>query len=619
MDLYDQDTKQRFHRAREGADAQLDPFKWQRRRVIKLYAGSEYGDGVEDEKRKKTVLPLMQDFIGSATMMLSGGRPAVEVAPKHGQSGLEPFARIMKAMTNFTLKEIDAETTFFRITMDAICGGMGIGKVCFAPGNEVQIRNPQLPPEPSMYDGPRAWDQYRQMQQVMPSHINVDAGKPMFFRPSFDDMSFDIPAESWEMMEWVSEDYRLPFETVRNDERYSEELRKLLTPDSKFEKNSKPRASTISDKRSELRDKITLTDVYLPPMRCWYTIVKKDPSLPPLYMEKWRGPDWGPYIPLTFHDVPDNIMPISKAAALAPLHEFINLMWRKAMSQAANQKNILMYQSDKDAKAIAAAEDMQAVKVINPKGIEVASFNGENRVTLATANLGEQEFSKRAGNLDAQLGLGAQASTAKQEELIKSSTNMQIDLLKSRNLKFATKVIESLTWMIFVDRAKRQQLAVQFAGQQTPLTVEWTPEDRDGDWFSYNFTVDPYSLPYKAPTDRLEEVDRFMQKLAPFMMQMQQMGIVPNWPSIFEMNADLTDNPYLRKVFLVGNSPIEYPDAPSGAPPGGGGPEMELPQDAGQPGSGGRYIRQTQSSPQEQSARTSQALLSGGGPAIAMQ
>lgn len=614
MDLFNEDNLLRYQNARRSSESRLDNFRRMRKGLIERFVGSEYASNSFNANlysrtvdQPKTIVPKMMQMVSTFTYMLASTRPQVDITTTY--TDCKPFAVKYKIALNNLLKEIAAEKAFRLIIQDAIfC--IGIGKVCFVDGAKFDVPNPDFPPEPSQGAPQEHWDRYAQAQaEKMPRNVLMDAGKPFFEHVSLDDFNFDMSASCWEQIRWMSHDYRVPFDEVKNDPRYDKKTRDSLYPDSKWHSPNTPPARMLQTGGAdvdELEDMITLSDVYLPHCKMWYVMSRKNTTAKPLYGDMWRGEtDYGPFIPLSFYDVVDSVMPASLAAALAPLHDCINALKYKSTTQALDQKTVYTYTgNEQDAINVRDGSDQEIVRVNNDKGMGTMATTGANQQTVAYTQMLEVDMSKGAGNFDAIAGLGPQSGTVGQDKLIKDSTNVMMGLTRNRVYEFTSKVCESLGWMLWVDQVKTIPGQAMLPGISRPVPMTWTPQEREGDFWQYNFTVDPYSMEYKAPSDKLSDMMGLITNIAlPAAMIMGQGGVTVNWQTFFEYCAELMDNPRVRDLFSFGGQPIQFQGQPTGGTMPSGG-------DGGEPS---RYIKQTQSSPGQQQADLAQNLIRGMG------
>jgi hypothetical protein len=534
-------------------------------------------------------------------MRLAANRPQVSISTEYEE--LRPFARRYQAAVNHHFKEMRLESTLQDIVRDAMFG-IGIAKVFFAPGNPVAVPNPEMPPEPSVYDGPEAWAMYAHAQQSIPPDIYIDAGMPYVERVSLDDFCFDMAAKEWRKVRWMSHTYRIPLADLKSDDRIDERLREMIYPDSKWGNRAQHDGGQTANSAvnlgdpDDIEDMVTCMDVYFPREQTWNVVLAKRSDMPPLFSEQWRGPETGPFLPLTFHRVPDSIMPISMASSVIPLHDASNQLMRKVVNQAVNQKTILAYSGpDKDPKNISNAQDMQAVRVANPSGIREMRFNGADNPTVGFQQIIDSLFDRQAGNLHAMAGLGPMSSTASQDKLIHETVGGVLQLMGHAVLSFVEQIASNVGWMLWVDQTKRIQVQEKIPGMDVTLDVTWTPEDREGDFWQYNFNVEPYSMPYRSPQEKLQNVDNFIAMMTPLLpLIAQQEGGAINFQKLINYRAEMLNQPEFKELWTW-TTPIPMDSAPHGAMPRANGVTRR------------EYVKQSAPNPQQQRMDMAQNMM----------
>ncbi len=86
------------------------------------------------------------------------------------------------------------------------------------------------------------------------------------------------------------------------------------------------------------------------------------------------------------------------------------------------------------------------------------------------------------------------------------------------------------------------------------IPVFWTPEDREANFIEYNMTLEPYSLEYHSPTERLETIRKTMAQIAlPFQQQMMAQGIHIDMEKLFDIIGDYTGLDELKQILIYTN------------------------------------------------------------------
>jgi hypothetical protein len=581
----------------------LLPFREKRRVAIENYVGSEWGAVTDD--RREVLVNILALTARTYMMSLAANRPQVMVTADDIQ--LKPFAKKFEVGVNNLLKEIKFERTLRKIVLDAFFS-IGIAKVYWADSEPVEMMNPNMPAEPGFGASEQDWLDYSKIQELMSGTTWVDPGKPMVERISLDDYLYDTTATAFSRARYHAHEYRVPLSAAKADPRFDRKVVEKLTSTSKWSGNSfgQEEARTndmISDHNDhdEVEPMVTLMDLYLPFEQKWAVIASND-QLPPLFVDEWNGPENGPFHHLCFDEVPDNAMPMAPAQNLRLLHQLMNAVMRKQARQARRQKDITTYSgSEKDARSVKNANDGEMARVDNPDSINVLKYGGVDQMNLAFYQVVDGIFSRQAGNLDAMAGLGPQSKTAAQDEMVNAAVSRSEARMQYAVVEFVGDISRDLGHMMWADEMLEVKGSYKEPGLMFPIRADWTPEMREGDILQYQFDIEPYSMAYKSPGQRLQQIGTAIQMLAP---AIQSGSVVLNGEALAATAAELLNEPRIREI--IQTAPPPDPMMAQGGEGGGGG---------GVPNNGPRkYIREnisTQGTPDSQRVQLAQQFAAG--------
>ena len=581
----------------------LLPFREKRRVAIENYVGSEWGAVTDD--RREVLVNILALTARTYMMSLAANRPQVMVTADDIQ--LKPFAKKFEVGVNNLLKEIKFERTLRKIVLDAFFS-IGIAKVYWADSEPVEMMNPNMPAEPGFGASEQDWLDYSKIQELMSGTTWVDPGKPMVERISLDDYLYDTTATAFSRARYHAHEYRVPLSAAKADPRFDRKVVEKLTSTSKWSGNSfgQEEARTndmISDHNDhdEVEPMVTLMDLYLPFEQKWAVIASND-QLPPLFVDDWNGPENGPFHHLCFDEVPDNAMPMAPAQNLRLLHQLMNAVMRKQARQARRQKDITTYSgSEKDARSVKNANDGEMARVDNPDSINVLKYGGVDQMNLAFYQVVDGIFSRQAGNLDAMAGLGPQSKTAAQDEMVNAAVSRSEARMQYAVVEFVGDISRDLGHMMWADEMLEVKGSYKEPGLMFPIRADWTPEMREGDILQYQFDIEPYSMAYKSPGQRLQQIGTAIQMLAP---AIQSGSVVLNGEALAATAAELLNEPRIREI--IQTAPPPDPMMAQGGEGGGGG---------GVPNNGPRkYIREnisTQGTPDSQRVQLAQQFAAG--------
>lgn len=534
MNLMREDDRSRLFQAMNRNYLKLEPYRALREKLVAEYAGSEYGnDG--SIPQQTTVINLMAQAVDAYTMSLVANRPRVVIDTHHEDRKF--FAKHFAVAVNNMLQEIGLEHTLRTAVVDAFFM-LGIVKVHMGDSPEVQL-----------WDG--SW---------------VNPGQPMASSVSLDDFVFDMQATRWDQVKYAADGYRVPLEDLKSD-LFNQKVVDELQPTGKMEftgvgqrvENLSRGYSTDSD---DVIDMVDVMDVWVPRERKIYTFAM-DPTarfygnLPPLAVVDWDGPESGPYHLLTFSEVPDNIMATSPAMNLSTLARLANNVMRKLGKQARRQKEVMLYNAAgaKDASRVLRSSDGESCAVDDPTNIGQYKAGGADPALQAFALQTVDVFDRAAGNLSAMLGLGPQADTLGQEQLIAGSVSKKEAQMRMRVLDFTKKLVRNLSFMLWSDAVKEIPGRMPIEGVEgVTIDSTWTPEYRMGDFYDYDLDIDVFSMPYQPPESKVKALMGVMTQLyLPLQQQLASQGGQINFQSLTDQLAELMHLPRLKDVVTFGS------------------------------------------------------------------
>ena len=204
----------------------------------------------------------------------------------------------------------------------------------------------------------------------------------------------------------------------------------------------------------------------------------------------------------------------------------------------------------------------------NPDAVNVMKMGGVDQGNQAYGLRMTDIYDRMAGNLQAMAGLGPQAETLGQDKLIHGAVSKREANMQYRVVKFASELCRDLGWLLWVDQIKEMPLEFQEAG--ATFQTSWDPTVREGDFLDYNFEIEPYSMQYKSPSERVNGLNGFLTQIAlPMQQQLAEAGGQIDFQELVEIYSDLMDLPRLRNV-------IKF-EEPKGDRPG---PSPEMPPQA---------------------------------------
>lgn len=530
------DTK-RLQESIHWSRGKLENFRQNRKVAVEQYVGAHYAS---DPKRltlsgERTPYNLMELAVTIYTYQLAAKNPHCTVDSPHRV--LLPYADNLEIAVNHTIEKMDLALELRKWVKEAMFG-IGIMKIGQNHEGMVEIDGQQFP-----------------------------SGQPYAKSIGLDDWVHDMTATNWNDVCYMGDRYRVFMDEIKDSDFY----------DKKAVEKLKPEINTIHNEHGDERldaleteyeshpdsykETVDLWDIYLPREKRLITIqIDQDLVLRDV---EWEGPDHGPYRMLWFNEVPGNLMPLPPSALWVDMNELANRLFRKLGQQAERQKTVgLVAVGDAEtAETIRDANDGDVVGVHNPAGVNEVSYGGADPTTNAFLIWLKQEFSQLAGNLDMLGGLGPQSDTLGQDMLLSNSASRRMAEMQHRVEDQTANIMRDLAWYLWTDPLIDLPLTKRVPGvKDVFVPVSISPEERSGDFIDYNFSIKPYSMQYKTPGQRMQDILAIVTQLVlPLQGEIQRQGGRVNLDVLLDLAAKYGDIPELSEIvdFGIDTQPIQ--------------------------------------------------------------
>lgn len=529
IDLQDKQSRGRVLKAIQTSRQAMEPFRRVRKELIRDYVGSWYSEG---GARNKTLVNLMNQTARIYTVALAANNPQVLVSTPNMRE--MAFARRFEVNLNKLISDMELDKTFRAIVLDAFfCIGCGV----------VMMR-----------------DTDTRFHGLLESEEDVwlDPGEPWLNRVSYDDLILDMTAKELSKMRYCGHRYRADFEKVKNEPGYDDKVKAKLTPSSKNTVDNpdfaRDIAAGVAVDDDELKPMIWLQDLWIAENNTVATMVV-DEDLPPLLERDWTGSQAGPYKFLSLGTVPDNIIPASPSINLKGMHDLQNRLHRRMEQDSDAHRVINTYPpSEADtAERLRTAKRNSWQRVNDPKSIEQVEFGGVDQRDQALALFIQDEYDRFAGNLSVMGGLGPQASTVGQEELVHGQVSRMEADMRMAVVGFAQECILDLGRLMWEDQTLELQSSMPIGNTGVEVSSDWIPEYRVGAFEDYEFRVEPYSMVFKTPEQKLQELFQVLQQLAPMWPMFQASGATMDAEAIVDEIARLKNRPEFKRFITFAN------------------------------------------------------------------
>ena len=534
FDLKDQQKRDRLYKAIRLSRDALEPFRQVRQTLIKDYVGSWYN---ESGAENKTLVNLINQTARIYTVALAANNPSVLVSTP--RMDMLPFARRFEVNLAKLISDMALDETFRMIVLDAFfCLGCGV----------VMMR-----------------DTDTRFHGLLESEEDVwlDPGQPWFNRVSLDDLILDMTAKELSKMRYCGHRYRADFEKVMDEPGYDKKVKDKLRPTNREHHDSVGATRDMasdwgSAQDDDLKDMIWLQDIWIAENNTIVTLPCDQQDMEPLIERPWTGSQAGPYKFLSLGETPDNIIPTSPAMNLKGMHDLQNRLHRRmeADSDANRVVNVYPPGMEDDAERLRTAERNGWYRAKSPESIKQFQSGGVDQRDMALATFIQTEYDRLAGNLQAMGGLGQQASTLGQEELIHGNVSKNVADMRMEVVSFASKCILDLGRLMWEDETLELKTSMEVGNTGINVNSDWTPDYRQGEFEDYEFRIEPYSMIFKTPEQKLQELFQVIREIAPLWPMFQASGASIDAQAIVEEIARLKNRPEFKR-FITFAAPAE--------------------------------------------------------------
>jgi hypothetical protein len=505
----------------------LEPFRVNRRLAIKQLAGHNWSENGSPAQVPVNVISMFVQTVSRAIVPKS---PQIMLSTMNREH--KPTVKAMERWGNKETERMRIDQTFRRYAIDGIVS-LGMLKVGLAtPADSARF----------------AW------------HLN--AGKAFAECVSLDRLVFDPRATSWDEVGWIGHGYTAPLDAIKDRSIYNKNRNKLEPSRRKqYNATGDEKVSSLGldqfDYEQDLEDQVDLFEIYIPRHRLVITLADTDSGVESLdenrvlREQQWIGPDTGPYHPLGFGLIPDNIMPKSPVQDIMDMHLFANESVRKLFDQTRRSKDITLVRGT-DGEKIRDSNDGEILVVADPREAVPISLGGANQKVQLSADWSYQLAKQLAGNLDALAGLEAGAKTATQDKMLTDSASAGVADMQQQMLTACAKVFKSFCWFWFHDPDLVMMSEIPI-GEQS-ITTPVAPEQRMAmNWEDLDIKVDPYSMQHSTPQQRGAALDQVMTQIVlPLAPMLERQGRAPDIGKYLELKAKYQDMPDLLDICPIG-------------------------------------------------------------------
>lgn len=478
----------RLHRAIQVWQKMNEPMLEHRKKMLQYYASGYYAKG----EQKSHPINLTDRGIGIVVPYLVMGNPAVLVNTKI--ASLQPWAYTTQLALMHLLDEIDFATSSLRPAVRNSMYGAGITKTGIMHAEEVE------------YAG----------------YLH-DLGQP--YCDIIDDSDYvgDPTARSREDFEFEGNFYLMPTDYAK--EFFGPKYADDISVDYKLYGDAAPQtlAGDVSSSDFHTVKKWSrFCDLWLPKEDVIITITPPDKNARILRTVEWDGPEGGPYDVLGYKYFPNSPVPIPPVWGWLDMDTMMNVMVLKARHQAEREKIVLAYEASAadDAERISSTPDGGTVKVENIDRIKEVKYGGVNPDIYSWVQYVEAQFSRQYGNLYVTGGRETQAGTLGQEQMLQANATRILEDMAIAVHNHAKSVFRKMAWFFWTDPLIRLPVIKRVPGT-AGLDVIFSQQAKEGDFWDFNFDIEPYSMQRLSPEIRYQ---RFLTLLNQWLLPSSQLA-----------------------------------------------------------------------------------------------
>jgi len=380
--------------------------------------------------------------------------------------------------------------------------------------------------------------------------IRVDPGRIYTGLVDLDDFVIDPVCTELEKATFLGDRIRTPRQLLLDTDGYDHDL-VIKLPRSKYNVDKRVEDITKNNiaqmEMYTLQDFVDIVELWVPEANAIVTI--PDPMQITfdkyIRMKDYYGPKEGPYTFLSFTPpVPNNPLPVASVSLWYDLHRMANRIFKKTMDQADRQKDILLYnpgQAD-EAQDVIESRDGDSVASVDPKGIQVVSFGGQNRSNEMMLQELQIWYNYISGNPDQMAGniprVAKGRETATRSQILQANANVSIEDARGILYDQTAEISRKIAWFLHTDPLIDIPLTKRRTGGEQ-IQLRLTPEQRVGDFLKFTFRIVARSMSRLDPTIKSRRIVEFGVNLVPALMNSAMVAIQMGVP--FNVQRAITD------------------------------------------------------------------------------
>jgi len=284
-----------------------------------------------------------------------------------------------------------------------------------------------------------------------------------------------------------------------------------------------------------LQDEVDVIEMYVPEVESIVTMGDPTQKRQGKYIRVAEAncPKEGPYVFLSFSPpVDENPFPVPPVSVWYELAKIANRVFVKMVNQFEDQKDVGLYSPTlvDTVDQIKEAVTGNWVPTMDPKGIQVVSFGGQNEKNERFMQELYTMYNLMSGNPELISGQGVQggkSTTATAVQALQGNASIGIEDMRDILYDQTAEVQRRVAWHLHTDPFINLPLTKRETGGEE-VELKLTPEDRMGDFLDYVFTIMARSMTKMDPMVRSKRIIEFCTNVIPASAQtalaMMQMG-----------------------------------------------------------------------------------------------
>ena len=425
-----------------------------------------------------------------------------------------PFAKTTEMAFNHLIKEIKFARNSLRPAVRDSMLGLGILKTGLMRSHEVEI-----------------FGHLHEVGQVYSDPVDLV------------DYIGDPSATSFEGFEFEGNYYKMPVEAAQEMfPKHADKLKASYTLHGAERENDPQRIAKnaqFDGQYSTLREYVRLAEYWIPDENVKLIIEPSSATI--LKTIESDSPEGGPYDKLYFKDFPGSSLPIPPLWYSMDLDAALNSIVLKMRKQAEAQKSNFAYEGSAadDAERLVAAPDMGSVKVSDTKAMDIITWPGIDPQHYNWASYLENQFSMQNNNLYLLGGQGTGAETLGQDQLQFANASKSVDDMTDKTYSFTQSAAKKMIWYFWSDPLISIPMIKRIQGFGD-IPVVFDRAARDGEFWDYEFNIEPYSLQRLSATIEYQRtLSLITQWILPSAQLAAQQGAQINIPKATQLLAKM--------------------------------------------------------------------------------